>query len=82
MTYNENGEVNKLIEMSNNCSVAIGSMTQAMKAQKVLNAVAIPSTVIKVDSQRSRGCAYGLTFSCLQSDNVKRALSSAGIKTK
>ena len=69
-------------EMSNNCSVAIGSMTQAQKAQKVLNAVAIPSTVIKVDSQRSRGCAYGLTFSCLQIDNVKRALASAGIKTK
>ena len=71
-----------MIEMSNNCSVAIGSMTQAMKAQKALSVVSIPSTVIKVDSQRSRGCSYGLTFSCLQSDNVKRVLSSVGIKAK
>ena len=71
-----------MIEMSNNCTVAIGSMTQAMKAQKALNAAAIPSTVIKSDSQRARGCIYGLAFSCLQSDNVRHVLSQTGTKVK
>lgn len=69
-------------EMSNNCTAAIGSMTQAMKAQKALSAAAIPSTVIKSDSQKSHGCIYGLAFSCLQSDNVSHVLSSTGIKVK
>ena len=31
------------------CYVAIGSVTEAMKAQRVLSGAAIPSDVIKVD---------------------------------
>lgn len=64
------------------CSVAIGSTTQAMKAQRILAEAAIPSTVIKSDSSSRRGCIYGLAFSCLQERNVKFVLDSAGIRVK
>lgn len=67
---------------SNDCWAAIGSMTQAMKAQKALANAAIPSTVIKSDSSLRRGCIYGLSFSCAQEKNVGVVLSSARIAVK
>ena len=67
---------------ANDCSAAIGSMTQAMKAQKALANAAIPSTVIKSDSSLRRGCVYGLSFSCEQEKNVRVVLGSARITVK
>lgn len=69
---------------SNGCSIAIGSLTNAMNAQKILSAAAIPSAVIKYDEQNGggRGCVYGLSFSCAQSNNVRSVLASAGIKVR
>ena len=64
------------------CSAAIGSPTQAMKAQKALAEAAIPSTVIKSESSSRRGCIYGLAFSCEQERNVRFVLDSAGIRVK
>ena len=70
-------------EYTGECSAAIGSVTQAMKAQKTLAAAAIPSTVVKWESSsRLRGCVYGVRFSCLQERNVKTVLSSAHIAVK
>ena len=65
------------------CSAAIGSVTQAQKAQAALAAAAIPSTVMKWEaSSRLRGCVYGVSFSCQQERNVKAVLASARISVK
>ena len=65
------------------CIAEIGSMTQAMKAQRVLADAAIPTTVIKSNSSKnSKGCAYGLSFVCAQNENVKNVLSSAGVRVR
>ena len=71
-------------ENSGGCSVSIGSITQAMRAQSVLGAAAIPTTVIKYDSSRAggRGCIYGLTFSCSQKRNIETVLSQERIRVK
>ena len=65
------------------CIAEIGSMTQAMRAQRALSNAAIPTTVIKGNSSKnSRGCAYGLSFSCAQGENVKNALAREGVKVR
>ena len=73
MRYTEQGE----------CVAVIGSMTQAMRAQSVLASSAIRTEVIKADSsQTRRGCAYALSFSCLQEAIVKSVLRDAGIRVR
>ena len=65
------------------CIAEIGSMTQAMKAQSILANSAIQSTVIKGNSAKNgRGCAYGISFSCAQGENVRNALTRAGVKVR
>lgn len=65
------------------CLAIIGSMTQAMRAQKVLANAAVRAEVIKVDSALTgKGCAYAVSYSCLQADNVKTILKSAGIRVR
>ena len=65
------------------CIAEIGSMTQAMKAQSVLADAAIPTTVVKSNSfKNSRGCTYGVSFPCVQIENVKSVLSKGGIKVR
>lgn len=64
------------------CSAELGSVTNAMKAQKALAAAAIPSAVVKTESSSRRGCAYGIRFSCNQFNNVRTVLSAARISVK
>ena len=65
------------------CVAVIGSMTQAMRAQNVLAAAAIRTEVIKADSSKTgRGCAYGVSYSCLQDGNVRGVLQNAGIRPR
>ncbi len=65
------------------CSAALGSVTQAMKAQTILASAAIPSSVIKYDgNNKGKGCIYGLSFSCSQTDNVRTVLASGGIRVR
>ncbi|MBQ7357925.1 MAG: DUF3343 domain-containing protein [Clostridia bacterium] len=65
------------------CVASIGSTTLAMKAQRALSAEAIASSVIKINSSRTRrGCAYGVSFDCSQRANVQTVLSRAGISVK
>ncbi len=63
------------------CRANLGSITYAMKAQKLLSAAAIPSTVIKQESA-GRGCSYSLQFSCSQINNVKTVFANEKIKVK
>ncbi len=66
------------------CSAAIGSITQAMGAQRALAEAAIPSAIIKFESlgKGSRGCVYGVSFSCSQMNNAKTVLSHKGVRVK
>ena len=64
------------------CSAELGSVTEAMKAQRVLAAAAIPTEVIKVEGARRRGCVFGIGFSCAQSNNVRAVLSAARINPR
>ena len=63
------------------CICVIGSMTQAMKAQNVLAMAAIRAEVIKADSTKTKqGCAYAVTYPCVQERNVMETFRQAGIR--
>ncbi|MBQ8310411.1 MAG: DUF3343 domain-containing protein [Clostridia bacterium] len=65
------------------CYCVMGSMTQAMRAQRVLADAAIRADIVKSDSGESRrGCAYALSYSCAQAVNVRTVLSRAGIRPR
>ena len=62
------------------CRIALGSMTVAMKAQRILSRSAIRADVVKISSDESKkGCVYGIEFSCALSGNIRAILDSAGI---
>ena len=67
-------------ETSGGCYALLGSNTLAMRAQSVLAAAAIPTHVMKQET--SRGCIYGISFSCSQINNVKLVLSRERVKVK
>ena len=65
------------------CLAVMGSMTQAMRAQKVLAGAAVRAEVVKADSAHTRrGCAYALSYPCSQENNVRAILSSARIRVR
>ena len=65
------------------CTAVVGSMTNAMTAQNALTSAAIYSTVIKVSSiDTGDGCAYGVTFHCSRTSDVRRILSASGIRVR
>ena len=66
------------------CAAFIGSVTQAMRVQEILSRAAIPTTVIKNDTlqEGSRGCIYGIGFSCVQRNNVQTVLYREKIRVK
>ena len=72
-------EKNNMKRESYECSAELGSVTEAMKAQRVLAAAAIPSEIIKSEGGRRRGCIFGIGFACAQANNVRAVLSSARI---
>ncbi len=65
------------------CLAVMGSMTQTLRAQKVLSEAAVRAEIVKADSAHTRrGCAYALSYPCLQENNVRTILSSAGIRVR
>ena len=65
------------------CLAVMGSMTQAMRAQKVLAGAAVRAEIVKADSAHTRrGCAYALSYPCSQENNVRTILSGAGIRVR
>ena len=75
--------MNSLYQKSSLCRAVTGSMTIALKAQKVLSGYAIRVEVVKISSVNSkRGCAYGIEFPCSILGNVKTILSEARINIK
>ena len=69
-------------DTSGMCTLEVGSVTQAMKIQELLSRYAIPSKIIKTDSSSRRGCVYGLSYTCSQSNNVNTVLSNAKINLR
>ncbi len=68
---------------SQGCLAVMGSMTQVLRAQKVLASAAIHAEVVKADSAHTRrGCAYALSYPCPQENNVRTILSEAGIRVR
>ena len=65
------------------CLAVMGSMTQTMRAQKVLSDAAVRAEIVKADSAHApHGCAYALSYPCSQEGNVRTILSSAGIRVR
>ncbi|MBQ2735348.1 MAG: DUF3343 domain-containing protein [Clostridia bacterium] len=65
------------------CVAVIGSMTQAMRAQSVLASAAVRAQVIKADSfDAKQGCAYAVSYACVQEENVRRILQAAGLRVR
>ncbi len=74
----------KMTELSKSCTLYIGSVTQAMRAQEALRRAAIPTYVIKGERGEggTRGCIYGLSYYCTQRENIKTVLSYEKIRVK
>ena len=65
------------------CTAVTGSMTMALKAQRVLSREALRASTVKVSKSTSdKGCIYGVQFDCALLGNVKAALDTAGIEVK
>ena len=59
---------------------AIGSMTAAIKAQRVLASNGIATEIISLSpGETRRGCAYGIEYPFLLDTNVRNALRAARI---
>ena len=57
------------------CTAVTGSMTMALKAQKVLSKGTIRANAVKVShSENGKGCVYGIEFDCALLGNVKTTL--------
>lgn len=66
-------------EYLSGCYSVIGSMTQTMRARRVLERSAIRAEIVKADAAH-KGCAYALSYACAQDGNVRNILSRAGIR--
>lgn len=63
------------------CIYTIGSVTQVMKARKILADHSIAVNAIKLtNSNNNNGCIHGIEFSCPYATNIKRILSDYGIR--
>ena len=64
--------------MQNLCTAAIGSLTHAIKGQRILAENGVTGTIVKLDSKKTRrGCAYGIEFPCSEFKTVRSALGAA-----
>ncbi len=65
------------------CCAVIGSITYALKGQRLLSSYDVESKIIKVRSgSASGGCAYGLEFDCINMNTVTALLRREGLQYK
>lgn len=73
----------KSIETVAGCSAVMGSMTAAMKAQRLLGKHALRATVKKISpGTGNKGCIYGIEFDCARSRDIRQILENSGIEVK
>ena len=64
--------------MQNICTASIGSLTHAMKGQKLLEAAGIAARIVKLDAAKTRkGCSYGIEFFCSETKRARSVLGGA-----
>lgn len=62
------------------CTAAIGSLTNAIKAQRALSEAEIEGTIVKLDASMTRkGCAYGVEFRCERIKAVRAVMNAENI---
>ena len=63
-----------------NCIYITGSITQALKAKKILaeHSIAVNTTKTTLEKGKS-GCVHGIEFNCNYRANIKRILQGAAI---
>lgn len=62
------------------CIVTMKSMTLALRAKNALYTKGIVTEVQNLDpSVTARGCAYGLSFNCLDKEKIRHLLDTRGI---
>ncbi len=65
------------------CACTVGSMTQALRAKRVLERVGIRSSPIPADPTRTHaGCAYALSLPCTDADRARVILHNVGFTVK
>lgn len=63
-----------------NCIFTMGSITQSLKAKRILAEHSIPVSTTKLSSNHDKkGCVHGIEFNCSQQNNITRILSANGI---
>ena len=64
--------------MHNICTASVGSLTHAMKGQRLLEGVGIAARIVKLDAGKTRkGCSYGIEFSCSETKRVRSVFGDA-----
>ena len=60
------------------CTASVGSLTHAMKGQKLLESIGIAARIVKLDANKTRkGCSYGIEFPCSEMRRARSTLSAA-----
>ena len=63
------------------CIIAMKSMTFAEKAKRTASSIGIDTEIVSIDpSVTRRGCAYGLTLSCRETDRLISVLEKKHIQ--
>ena len=69
--------------MNRNTVAALGSITAAIKIEKLLSEHNIQSRIIKLDpAYTDKGCAYGVEFSPSRKGSVEKILKGRGFEYK
>ncbi len=62
------------------CIITMRSMTYAEKAKRAASSLGIGAGIVSIDpAVTRRGCSYGLSLSCADTDRLTRALDRKGI---
>lgn len=62
------------------CVAAVGAMTAAIKAQRVLRSAEIDAEVVALAPEETRrGCAYGVEFSAARENEARAAFRAARV---
>ena len=74
---------NSRFTASQSCTAVLGSMTIALKSQRILAKAAIRAEVVKVSRSTSKsGCIYGIEFDITQLTAVRTILEANHIEAK
>lgn len=62
------------------CVSSLKSMTHAQKAKRLLENERISAEIVNLDKNLTRnGCAYGIAYDCMYTNDVRRILDRKGL---